>query len=244
MFTNRSTNGAARSSRSSLRCSAIGRQPPPALLVQPEDALQARAHRHHARRHCSGHARPSRRDRRRPRRSRRACARISSARHERLARDLDQLAREQLRLNMLIDERQKKQAADRAGARSRARARRRARAPGRQSQGPDRQARTGLDQRHPRRARRGSRDRGRRHPARPRRAQRSRPAGAGRRLRRHRGHLQLPVNGVKIREFGAPTASAEPRRGSRSPPAPGAQITAPCDGWVVYAGPFAAMANS
>ena len=53
----------------------VGHQPPPALLVQPEDALQGRAHRDHARRRGSGHARPGRRARRRSRRSRHACAR-------------------------------------------------------------------------------------------------------------------------------------------------------------------------
>ena len=50
--------------------------------------------------------------------------------------------------------------------------------------------------------------------------------------------LPLPVNGARIQEFGAPDGSGAPKRASRSPTRPGGQITAPCDGWVVYAGPF------
>ena len=50
--------------------------------------------------------------------------------------------------------------------------------------------------------------------------------------------LPLPVNGVRIREFGAADGLGGRKRAFPSPARPGAQITAPCDGWVVYAGPF------
>ena len=53
-----------------------------------------------------------------------------------------------------------------------------------------------------------------------------------------KGRLPLPVNGVRIREFGAPDGIGGTEKGLTVAARPGAQITAPCDGWVVYAGPF------
>ena len=53
-----------------------------------------------------------------------------------------------------------------------------------------------------------------------------------------RGHLHLPVNGLKIREFGGSDGVGGTQRGQSIATHAGAQITAPCDGWVVYAGPF------
>ena len=54
-----------------------------------------------------------------------------------------------------------------------------------------------------------------------------------------RGHMRLPVNGTRVREFGGSDGvRRHPKGAFRSPPAPAPQITAPCDGWVVYAGPF------
>ncbi len=53
-----------------------------------------------------------------------------------------------------------------------------------------------------------------------------------------RGHLPLPVNGVRIREFGAPDSLGSSEKGLTIATRVGAQVTAPCDGWVVYAGPF------
>jgi septal ring factor EnvC (AmiA/AmiB activator) len=55
---------------------------------------------------------------------------------------------------------------------------------------------------------------------------------------RAKGTLPLPVNGVRIREFGATDAVGGQEKGMSISARPGAQITAPCDGWVVYAGPF------
>jgi murein hydrolase activator len=53
-----------------------------------------------------------------------------------------------------------------------------------------------------------------------------------------KGRLPLPVNGARIKEFGAPDGIGGTEKGLTVAARPGAQITAPCDGWVVYAGPF------
>ena len=53
-----------------------------------------------------------------------------------------------------------------------------------------------------------------------------------------RGHLPLPVNGVRIREFGAPDSLGSTEKGLTIATRAGAQVTVPCDGWVVYAGSF------
>jgi murein hydrolase activator len=53
-----------------------------------------------------------------------------------------------------------------------------------------------------------------------------------------KGLLPLPVNGVKIREFGSPDGVGGVERGLAIATRAAAQVTAPCDGWVVYAGPF------
>jgi murein hydrolase activator len=53
-----------------------------------------------------------------------------------------------------------------------------------------------------------------------------------------KGALPLPVNGVKIRDFGSPDGLGGTEKGLWIASRAGAQVTAPCDGWVVYAGPF------
>lgn len=53
-----------------------------------------------------------------------------------------------------------------------------------------------------------------------------------------RGHLLLPVNGERIREFGAPDTLGGTEKGLSIATKVGAQVTSPCDGWVVYASPF------
>ena len=53
-----------------------------------------------------------------------------------------------------------------------------------------------------------------------------------------RGLLALPVNGVKIRDFGGSDGAGGVEKGISLATRPGAQVTTPCDGWVVYAGPF------
>jgi septal ring factor EnvC (AmiA/AmiB activator) len=53
-----------------------------------------------------------------------------------------------------------------------------------------------------------------------------------------KGLLALPVNGSKIREFGGSDGSGGVEKGISLATRAGAQVTTPCDGWVVYAGPF------
>ena len=53
-----------------------------------------------------------------------------------------------------------------------------------------------------------------------------------------KGLFAMPVNGVKIRGFGGSDGAGGVERGISLEARPGAQVTTPCDGWVVYAGPF------
>jgi septal ring factor EnvC (AmiA/AmiB activator) len=53
-----------------------------------------------------------------------------------------------------------------------------------------------------------------------------------------RGQVPIPVNGVKLKEFGAPDGTGGLEKGLSIATRAGAQVTAPADGWVVYAGPF------
>ena len=52
------------------------------------------------------------------------------------------------------------------------------------------------------------------------------------------GKIPLPVNGIKIRDYGAPDGVGGSEKGISIATRAGAQVTAPADGWVVYAGPF------
>jgi septal ring factor EnvC (AmiA/AmiB activator) len=53
-----------------------------------------------------------------------------------------------------------------------------------------------------------------------------------------KGMLALPVNGTKIRNFGGSDDAGGVEKGISLAARPGAQVTTPCDGWVVYSGPF------
>ena len=53
-----------------------------------------------------------------------------------------------------------------------------------------------------------------------------------------RGLFAFPVNGRKIREFGGSDGAGGVEKGISLATKVGAQVTTPCDGWVVYAGPF------
>lgn len=53
-----------------------------------------------------------------------------------------------------------------------------------------------------------------------------------------KGMLTFPVNGTKIRDFGGSDGTGSIDKGISLATRPGAQVTTPCDGWVVYAGPF------
>jgi murein hydrolase activator len=53
-----------------------------------------------------------------------------------------------------------------------------------------------------------------------------------------RGRLPFPVNGTRIKEFGVPDSLGGTEKGVSIATRAAAQVTAPCDSWVVYAGPF------
>ncbi len=53
-----------------------------------------------------------------------------------------------------------------------------------------------------------------------------------------KGLFALPVNGTRIRNFGGSDGVGGVEKGMSLSSRPGAQVTTPCDGWVVYAGPF------
>jgi septal ring factor EnvC (AmiA/AmiB activator) len=53
-----------------------------------------------------------------------------------------------------------------------------------------------------------------------------------------RGRVPIPVNGVKLKGFGAPDGNGGAEKGVSIATRAGAQVIAPADGWVVYAGAF------
>jgi murein hydrolase activator len=53
-----------------------------------------------------------------------------------------------------------------------------------------------------------------------------------------RGQVPVPVNGIKLKDFGTPDTSGGAEKGVSIATRAGAQVTAPADGWVVYAGAF------
>ena len=53
-----------------------------------------------------------------------------------------------------------------------------------------------------------------------------------------KGLFAMPVNGVKICDFGGSDGAGGVEKGISLATRAGAQVTTPCDGWVVYAGPF------
>ncbi|MGQ4273715.1 murein hydrolase activator EnvC family protein [Terrihabitans sp. B22-R8] len=53
-----------------------------------------------------------------------------------------------------------------------------------------------------------------------------------------KGLLPLPVNGLTLTRFGEEDAYGSTQKGISISTRSRAQVTAPCDGWVVYAGPF------
>ena len=113
----------------------------------------------------------------------------------------------------------------------------RARPPSRQSQGLDRQARTGSRQRRARRA--GGRAREEKATDAGPTSRRSGIRGGWARPSRSlrpRACYRYPSTGCRIQEFGAADGLGGTEKGLSIATRPGAQVTAPCDGWVVYAG--------
>jgi septal ring factor EnvC (AmiA/AmiB activator) len=52
------------------------------------------------------------------------------------------------------------------------------------------------------------------------------------------GQIPIPVNGVKLKDYGAPDGVGGTEKGISIATRAGAVVTSPADGWVVYAGPF------
>jgi murein hydrolase activator len=214
-----------------------GQQPPPALLVAPEDALQA------VRTAITlGAVVPEMRAQADALAG--DLAELLRVRtdivdeRERLAHDLDQLGHEQLRMTLLIDERQRKQAGtEEALAAERTRAADLAR----QADGlKDLIAKLESGLNAATRAAHADARSIEEDATRPDLAAlkdpgRLTPAVA---FAATRGHLRLPVNGVKIRDFGGSDSIGGTQRGESIATHAGAQVTSPCDGWVVYAGAF------
>ena len=215
----------------------VGHQPPPALVVQPEDALQAVRTAI-----MLGAVVPDMRAQADALAGDLAdlvkLRKDIDVGHDHLARDLDTLGREQLRLTVLIDERQKKQTVtEQALDAERARAADLARQVdnlkeliGKLESGLDPATRTAHAE-----ARSIEEDATRPDLAALKDPGRLAPAVA---FASMRGHLHLPVNGAKVRDFGASDGPNGTQRGQSIATHPGAQITSPCDGWVVYAGAF------
>ncbi|HVY59311.1 MAG TPA: peptidoglycan DD-metalloendopeptidase family protein [Xanthobacteraceae bacterium] len=218
----------------------IGRRPPPAVVARPDDALEAvRAAM------LLGAVLPEMRTEAQTlANDLRELVRVRKdidEERERLAHDRDQLTEERTRMSMLLDGRKKQQGdAEAALAAERQRADDLARRAdtlkdliGKLEQGLDpatRMARGSPRVDEPKPA----------TDARQNLAALKDPGRLGPALAfaSAKGMLRLPVNGVKIRDFGAPDRNGGTERGQSVATRPGAQVTAPCDGWVVYSGPF------
>jgi septal ring factor EnvC (AmiA/AmiB activator) len=215
----------------------MGRRPPPALLVSPEDAAQALRSAI-----VLGAFVPDLRDR-----AERLTADLGAlqtlrrdiaAERSKLAADLKTLSDDQQRMVLLVAERQKQQAeSEKALELSRVQAGTLARQAesltdlvARLEQGLDNAAR----------AARKVPDPDHKGATRPALAALSDPGRMAPAVAfgSTRAALPMPVNGVKIRDFGAADGLGGTERGISVATRPGAQVTSPCDGWVVYAGPF------
>jgi septal ring factor EnvC (AmiA/AmiB activator) len=212
----------------------MGRQAPPGLLVRPEDALQSVRSammlgavlpelRHQAEALAAdlGDLVTLRK-------------RIADERDS-LANDLRALATDRLRLSLLIDERQRRQGeAEKALADERQRVGQLARQADNLNQ-----LIVSLGQ-IPDAAARAARPGDRKSDGRPDLAALTDPGRLSPAIAfaSAKGTLPLPTNGAKIKQFGAPDGVGGTEKGLSIAARPASQITAPCDGWVVYSGTF------
>jgi len=213
----------------------VGHEPPPALVVQPEDALRALRTAI-----MLGAVLPGMRGQAEALAGDLAellrVRKDIDAERQRLARDLDLLGREQLRLNLLVEERQKREAtAEQALDNERQHA---ADLAHQVDSLKDLIAKleAGLDSAN-RAAHAAARST---EEVRPNIAALNDPGRLAPAVAfvAMRGRLHLPVNGVRIREFGGSDGLGGTQKGLSIASRTGAQITSPCDGWVVYAGAF------
>jgi septal ring factor EnvC (AmiA/AmiB activator) len=209
-----------------------GRRTPPALLVRPEDALQSLRTAM-----LLGSVVPDLRTRAttlaKDLSELIALRKTISAERDRLAADRDRLKADQTRLAALVDERQRQQAGiekdmEAEGARAIALAK----------QADSLQgliAKMEQDVKAAARAALTASQSGRSDPALFKNPNRTSPAIA---FASAKGLFKFPVNGAKIHDFGGSDGAGGIEKGISLATRPGAQVTTPCDGWVVYAGPF------
>lgn len=213
----------------------MGRQPPPALLVRPEDALRSVRSAI-----LLGAVVPQMRDEAAALASELAdlvqVRKDIAAEQDRLAHELASISEDRQRLSMLVDERQKLQAEKEGNL---AAARQHAAELARQAdslrdliagleKGLDKATRAAQQAALEQEAKTAPGDKAR-DPG------RLAPAIA---FAAARGTLPLPVNGVTIRDYGASDGMGGVEKGLSIATRSRAQVTSPCDGWVVYAGPF------
>jgi septal ring factor EnvC (AmiA/AmiB activator) len=216
-----------------------GRRTPPALLVRPEDALQSLRTAM-----LLGSVVPELHARAEKLASDLgeliALRQTISAERDRLATDRDKLTSDQTRLSALIDERQRQQsAAEKDMAAENARAIALSKQVGdlqsliakmeQESQAAAKAAAAASQQGTP------ADVNGKPNLAALKDPSRMSPAIA---FASAKGMLPLPVNGTRIRDFGGSDGTGGVEKGISLATRPGAQVTTPCDGWVVYAGPF------
>ena len=212
-----------------------GRRTPPALLVRPEDALQSLRTAM-----LLGSVIPELRARAQVIANELgellAVRKAIAGERDRLAADRDRLRDDQSRLAALIEERQRQQMAKENDMAAES-----ARAIALSKQVDDLQgliARMEQDVKTAAKAaaiasQQGAPVSG--DPAQLKNARRTSPAIA---FASAKGMLTFPVSGSKIREFGSSDGAGGIEKGISLASRPGAQVTTPCDGWVVYAGPF------
>jgi murein hydrolase activator len=214
----------------------IGRQAPPGLMIRAEDALQSVRSAM-----MLGAVLPEMRQQAQALavdlgelvRLRREIA----DEREKLARDLRALGEDRIRLTLFVEERQRRQG---DAEKELADQRRRAAELARQAENLNQlivKLEQGVDSASRAAARSGE---GRRIDGRPdltalRDPGRLTPAIA---FASAKGLLPLPASGQKIKEFGASDGRGSTEKGLSIAARPQGQITAPCDGWVVYAGAF------
>src|SRR5882724_5730149 len=222
----------------------VGRHPPPAIMVRPEDALQSVRTAI-----VLGAVLPEMRQQ-----AETLAADLSdllrirkeiAAEKDRLARDAASLGVERQRISLLIDERQKKQVdTEKALEAERQKSIALARQVdnlkdliGKVEQGLDTASRAArsADRAADEIARDSARNKDRTDLAALQDPGRLAPAVA---FASARGQLPLPVNGVRIKEFGASDSLGGTEKGLVIATRAGSQVTAPCDGWVVYSAPF------
>jgi len=209
-----------------------GRRTPPALLVRPEDALQSLRTAM-----LLGSVVPDLRARATTLANDLgeliAVRKTMSAERDALAANRDKLKADQTRLAALTDERQRQQSAVEKDMETES-----ARAIALAKQADSLQgliAKLEQDVQAAAKAALAASESGRSDPALLKSPNRTSPAIA---FGSAKGLFKFPVNGAKIRDFGGSDGAGGIEKGISLASRPGAQVTTPCDGWVVYAGPF------